>query len=68
LLSLMKKVNVVFNEVQKEGRKYLLEPEAKTVCMEYGIPVTNFKVAKNETEAVQFAEEIGFPFLINGHV
>jgi len=60
----MEKVNAIFNKARKEGRKYLLEPEAKTVCMEYGIPVTNFKVAKNETEAVQFAEEIGFPIVL----
>jgi acetyl-CoA synthetase (ADP-forming) len=60
----MEKVNAVFNEARKEGRKYLLEPEAKTICREYGIPVTNFKVAKNEMEAVQFAEEIGFPLVL----
>jgi acetyl-CoA synthetase (ADP-forming) len=49
---------------EKEGRKYLLESEAKTVCMEYGIPVTRFKVAKNEAEAVRFAEEIGYPIVL----
>lgn len=60
----MEKVNAIFNEALKEGRKYLLEPEAKTICMEYGIPVTKFKVATDETEAVQFASEIGFPVVL----
>jgi acyl-CoA synthetase (NDP forming) len=60
----MEKVNAVFNEARKEGRKYLLEPEAKTICTKYGIPVTKFKVAKSETEVVQFAEEIGFPIVL----
>lgn len=48
----------------KEGRKFLLETEAKTVCMEYGIPVTKFQLAKNEAEAVKFAEEIGYPIVL----
>ncbi len=60
----MEKVNAIFNKALKEDRKYLLEPEAKTICMEYEIPVTNFKVAKNETEAAQFAREIGFPVVL----
>jgi acetyl-CoA synthetase (ADP-forming) len=60
----MEKVNTIFKEALKEGRKYLLEPEAKTICMEYGIPVTRFKVAKKEAEAVQFAREIGFPIVL----
>ena len=60
----MKEVDAIFSEVRKEGRKYLLEPEAKTVCMLYEIPVTKFKVAKNEVEAVQFAEELGYPVVL----
>ncbi len=60
----MEKVNAIFKGARKEGRKYLLEPEAKTICREYGIPVTDFEVAKNEMEAVQFAEEIGFPLVL----
>ncbi|MDH5459861.1 MAG: acetate--CoA ligase family protein [Candidatus Bathyarchaeota archaeon] len=51
-------------EARKEGRKYLFETEAKTVCMEYSIPVTKFKLAKNEAEAVKFAEEIGYPLVL----
>ena len=51
-------------QVCKEGRKSLLETEAKTVCMEYGIPVTKFELARSEEEAVKFANAIGFPTVL----
>ena len=54
----------IFSRVRKEGRKFLLEPEAKTVCRDYGIPVTNFRIAENETEAVEFAKDIGYPVVL----
>jgi acetyl-CoA synthetase (ADP-forming) len=54
----------VFTQAKKEGRKYLLEPEAKALCQEYGIPVTKFKVATSVEEAVEFAEGIGYPVVL----
>jgi len=54
----------ILDEVKREGRNFLLETEAKTICMEYGIPVTEFKIAKNEEEAVVFAEKIGYPIVL----
>ena len=60
----MNRVESIFAEVQKAGRKHLLEMEAKTVCMEYGIPVTKFRLAETEAEAVKFAEEIGYPVVL----
>jgi acyl-CoA synthetase (NDP forming) len=60
----MSKVLQIIDTVRKEGRSYLLEPEAKIVCTEYGIPVTKFEVAKNEEEAVKFAEKIGYPVVM----
>lgn len=54
----------MFEKARREGRKFLLEPEAKSVCTKYDIPVTRFYVAKNETEAVKFAEAIGFPVVL----
>jgi acetyl-CoA synthetase (ADP-forming) len=60
----MNMISEIFDKVNKERRKFLLEPEAKTVCMKYGIPVTNFKLAKNEVEAVKFANEIGYPVVL----
>lgn len=60
----MKQSSQIIANAAKENRKYLLETEAKTICMEYGIPVTKFKLAKSEAEAVKSAEEIGFPVVL----
>jgi acetate---CoA ligase (ADP-forming) subunit beta len=60
----MSQVNKIFSQVKKEGRKVLLEPEAKAICIEYGIPVTKFKVASNEKDAAKFADEIGYPVVL----
>jgi acyl-CoA synthetase (NDP forming) len=54
----------IISQARLEGRNALLETEAKTICMEYAIPVTKFKLAKNEREAVEFAEELGFPVVL----
>jgi len=54
----------IFSKVREEGRKFLLEPEAKSICKEYGIPVTDFRIARNEAEAVSFADEIGYPVVL----
>ena len=64
IVDLMKKASEIFEDARKEGRKYLLEPEAKAVCAEYGIPVTEFMVAKTEDEAVNFADELGYPVVL----
>ncbi|PNV77289.1 MAG: acetyl-CoA synthetase, partial [Thermoproteota archaeon] len=55
---------IIPEEIQialKEGRKILLEHEAKNLVSRYGIPVTKIQVARNEEEAVKIAERIGFP-------
>jgi len=54
----------LLSSVINEGRKFLLEPEAKRLCASYGIPVTNFKMAKNIEEAVKYAHEIGYPVVV----
>jgi acetate---CoA ligase (ADP-forming) subunit beta len=60
----MKEIASIFSQAAMEGRKSLLETEAKTVCMEYDIPVTKFKLAKNEEEAIKCAATIGFPVVL----
>jgi acetyl-CoA synthetase (ADP-forming) len=54
----------IISQARLEGRKALLETEAKTICIEYAIPVTKFKLAKNEREAVEYAEELGIPVVL----
>ena len=61
---LVNRVVEIFEKVKAEGRHHLLEPEAKTVCIEYGIPVPKFKVAENVDEAIEYAEEIGYPVVL----
>ena len=60
----MNQTSKIIKQAKKEGRKALLEPEAKAICMEYGIPVTKFKVALNEKEAAKYADEIGYPVVL----
>ena len=60
----MKVGSPILARVQGEGRKSLLETEAKELCREYCIPVTKFELAKSETDAVRFANEIGYPIVM----
>jgi acetyl-CoA synthetase (ADP-forming) len=60
----LKETSRILSQAYKEGRKSLLETEAKTVCMEYGIPVTKFELAKNEAEAVSLADRMGYPVVL----
>ena len=60
----MNNTDKIISQARREGRKVLLEPEAKTICMEYGIVVTKFNLAKNKQEAAEFAEKIGFPVVL----
>ena len=58
------KVTKIFEQVRAEGRKFLLEHEAKIVCKEYGIPITALKIARTAEEAATFSEEIGYPTVL----
>lgn len=60
----MNKKSSIILEASKNGRKHLLETEAKTICKEYDIPITEFELAKNRMEAVKFAEKIGYPVVL----
>lgn len=50
--------------VKEDGRKFLLEHEAKSFIASYGIPVTEIKLARSEDEAVEYANQIGFPVVL----
>jgi acyl-CoA synthetase (NDP forming) len=58
------KTSKIISQARLEGRKALLETEAKTICKEYSIPITRFKMAKNEREAAEYADELGFPVVL----
>ena len=59
----MNKTDKIIAQARKENRKALLETEAKTICMEYGISVPKFQIATNEKEAAKISEGIGYPIV-----
>jgi acyl-CoA synthetase (NDP forming) len=60
----LNKTAEIVTQVQHEGRKALLETEAKTICMEYAIPVTKFRLAQSQKEVIDFAEQLGYPVVL----
>lgn len=60
----MSKTYELLSRASIEGRKSLLETEAKDICLEYGIPVTVFKLAENEADAAKLANIIGYPVVL----
>ena len=54
----------VIARARMEGRYVLMEPEAKRLCIEYGIPVPRFELARSVEEAVEHAERIGYPVVL----
>ena len=55
------KVHKLIGSVLKQNRMLLTEPEAKQVLEAYCIPVIKTLIAKDVSEAVQYARKIGFP-------
>ena len=49
---------------QKRQRQALLEPEAKEICIAYGIPTPAFRVAHTPSEATFLAEQVSFPVVL----
>jgi len=58
------KASQIIAKALREERKNLLETEAKAICIEYGIPITKFKLAKDKAEAVRFADAVGYPVVL----
>ena len=54
-------VDSIITKARAQNRTALLEPEAKSICRAYGLPIPNFKVATSVNQAVKFAKIIGFP-------
>lgn len=57
-------VTRVLARAQQEGRRFLPEPEAYEILQAYRFPVLPFRWARDEDEAVQAAEAIGYPVVI----
>jgi len=57
-------IQEVINEVRTKGRQFLLVPEAMRVMEAAGIPMPKSYVAKDLKEAIQYAEQIGYPVVM----
>jgi len=58
------KVKEIIERVRNDGRVVLLGNEAAQIVHAYGIPVPKIMLAKNESEAVQIANELGYPVVL----
>ena len=58
------KAEEIINKVKNEGRKVLLEVEAKELVRAYGIPTPVTHLVKSEDEAVEVANKIGYPVVL----
>ena len=54
----------IIARARAEGRTGLTEVEAKQIFGAYGLPVTPTLLSKTEDEAVQLAEQIGYPVVM----
>jgi acetyltransferase len=60
-------VEKIISETREAGRTILSEYESKKVLAAYGIPTTPMELAQTAEEAVQFADEMGYPVVLKIH-
>jgi len=57
-------ISDIIDRAKGEGRNILTEVEAKQVLEEAGIPTARARLARSREEAVQVAQEMGFPVVL----
>jgi acyl-CoA synthetase (NDP forming) len=57
-------MNPIIAKAIERKRRSLLEPEAKRLCSEWGIPIPKFDVSKTKEEAARLAHKIGYPVVL----
>ena len=57
-------VQAIIRKALAEGRRNLLEPEAKAICLAYDIPTPPFKVVTSLEDAATSAESVGYPVVL----
>jgi acetyltransferase len=57
-------VRELFDKVREEGRVSIGDTEAREVLEAYGFPVPESRLAESAEEAVDIAQEIGFPVVL----
>ncbi len=58
------KVRETFAKVREDGRNTLGDAEARVIAEAYGLRIPRSELAATADEAVQFAEEIGYPVVM----
>jgi acetyltransferase len=58
------KAQQIIASAKRKGRHFLLEEEAYEVLRAYHFPVTRSQLVKNERQAIEAAEKIGFPVVM----
>jgi acetate---CoA ligase (ADP-forming) subunit beta len=58
-----KSEEIIENAINAQ-RLSLLEPEAKSICIEYGIPTPDFSVVSDKDEAMKASEKYGYPIVL----
>ncbi len=59
-----KRADDIVQHVRERERTLLTEYEAKELLAAYGIPIVETRVARSADEAVEFAEDIGYPVVL----
>jgi acetyl coenzyme A synthetase (ADP forming)-like protein len=54
----------IIDSAINQGRFILTEHETKELCKSFGLPVVEGHIAKNENDAVQIANKIGYPVVL----
>lgn len=57
----MSKTSNIIKKVYEDKRLFLMEHESKDIVADYGVAVGDYKLINSDTEAVDFAKNIGFP-------
>ncbi|TXT67397.1 MAG: Acetate--CoA ligase [ADP-forming] I subunit beta [Promethearchaeota archaeon] len=60
----MSKVKNIIINALNENRSFLMEHESKELVSAYDIPVGKYKLVNSKQEAIEFANEIGFPIVV----
>ena len=55
---------IIFNKAKKEDRKILTIDESFEVLKEYRIPIADYAVVKNKSNAVDAANQLGYPVVL----
>jgi acetyltransferase len=58
------KAKVILDQVRVKGRLLLTEGESKDLLSLYDIPTTPIKIARSVEEALQYANEMGYPVVL----